>query len=89
VFLNSFRAIIDGMRVRAFINLPADETDGPENRQYVGTEEISRNDAWRTKVIDMLVRKIKRMASELKMWKLDEHEREQVLAQLRQAMEAR
>ena len=84
VFLNSFRSVIDGMRVRAFINVP--ETEETE-RAYYTVEYISQTPALRMRVIADISRRMKTMAGELKWWKLSLEEREAIIRPIMQAME--
>ena len=87
VFINTFRGVIDGVRVRSFISVPAPEADtSGDTRFYVSTEIITQDLNMRQLCIDQLMRKIKRQLSEVKFWKLSDTERDDILAQLRAAI---
>ena len=83
MFLNSFRSIIDGLRVRAYVNVPATEDT---ERSYYAVERISETPILRTRVIEDIVRRMASLASELKLWKLSAEEREAVFVILRKEM---
>ena len=83
-FLNSFRSVVDGMRVRGYINIPAMEDTGQERREYVTTDVISTTPQLRKWVIENCTKRAASVLSELKMWRLSEGERRAVLKQLRQ-----
>ena len=70
MFLNSFRAMFDKMRVRAFIHVHEDAEAQIEHSGYVTVEAIAGHAGMRAQVIGDIVRRMKMLASELKMWKL-------------------
>lgn len=88
MFLNCFRGVIDRMRVRQFINVPAGEETGLSERIYLDTQVISDDAKLRAWAIADLTRKAKVLMSELRFWKLSDAERAQVLDQLSEALTA-
>ena len=89
VFLNSFAAIVDKMRVRAFIHVEADDEADIERSAYQRIEAIAVHPGMRRQVIDDLVRRMKTLASELAMWKLSPAEQDEVFAVLRDRINGR
>lgn len=87
LFLNSFRSVIDGMRLRAYINVPAGEETGREEKAYVALSVISADQRQRAWAIKSIVRRMKVLASELRFFKLEAAERDAVIAELNEAME--
>lgn len=83
-FFTRFRAMFDGMRVRAFYNLPTKED--PAQRAYFPVEEIAGDPDLRGAVIGTLTRKLAALASELRMWKLSPDEQADLFERLRVAM---
>ena len=88
MFLNCFRGVIDRMRVRQFINVPAGEETGLSERIYLDAQVISDDAKLRAWAIADLTRKAKVLMSELRFWKLSDAERAQVLDQLSEALTA-
>ena len=86
LFLNSFRSVVDGMRVRAFINLPATEETGLTERTYVAVDDISRHAGMRQTVVNDIMKRIRGLTSELKMWKLSDAERLIVIATVQEEL---
>jgi len=86
LFLNSFRSVVNGMRIRLYKNVPANEETGLVERRYYTGEEISRTMRLRTWAVNDIVRRMKGLASELKFYKLSDVERENILAQVRAEM---
>jgi hypothetical protein len=86
LFLNSFRAVFEGMRVRAYIHVHEDEEAGIGASEYVNIEAIAQHPGMRAQVIDDITRRMKMLASELKMWKLTPKERDDLFARLAEAM---
>lgn len=68
VFLNSFRGLVNGLRIRAFIHIPANEDTGTERPEYMSTTEISERPTARAWVLQNLRRRIETLASEIKLW---------------------
>ena len=87
MFLNTFRMLKDGIRIRAVINLPATEETGLEERAYYSVEEIADEPSLRAWVIADIVRRAKSLAAELRLWKLDREEQEEFFKAMRDAME--
>ena len=87
LFLNSFRAKFDGMRVRAFTHVQEDETAGIEKSAYYTVETISKHPGMRAQVVSDITRRMAMLASELKMWKLSDTEREALFERLRKELE--
>lgn len=83
-FMNGFRRTLDGKRVRGWISVRPGEGDA---RAYVSVERISEEPALREQVVDDIRRRLVVLASELKMWKLDAHERADLFKRLRDAIE--
>lgn len=86
LFLNRFRAMFDGMRVRAFIHISEDEQAGIDESGYVTVEGIAAHPGMRAQVIDDIVRRMKMLASELAMWQLEAGEQAAIFQQLADAM---
>jgi len=86
LFFNRFRWNIGGLRVRSFINMSENKDEGIDERSYVSTETISENKKLRDIVIGDITRRMKSLASELKMWNLTDNEREAIFAQIREQM---
>ena len=86
IFLNVFRQLKDGLRMRAFINFHEDEEAGIEQREYYRVDVIIKNERLRQIVIDDLMRRIEKAAAELKFWKLSEQEREGLVNQFLAAL---
>jgi len=82
LFLNSFRGIFERMRVRKFMQIPANEDTGLTTAVYLDTQTISEDTKLRGWAIDNLTRKMQSLASELRFWKLTDDERVRVLAML-------
>ena len=87
LFLNTFRLVTPKFRVRAYISVPANALSGLEERAYLDVESISESPGLRAAVIQDITRRMKSLAAELRMWKLDEAEQRNLFAELRQAME--
>lgn len=87
IFLNRFRAQFEGMRVRAFIHVDADPDRDIEESAYYTVETITKHSGMRAQVIEDISRRIARLASELKMWKLSDQERESLIARWREAIQ--
>ncbi len=79
VFLNTFRYLKDGLRMRAFINFHEDEEAGVGTREYYRVDVISKNERLRQIVIDDQMRRIDKAVAELNFWKLSAQEREQLV----------
>ena len=87
VFMNSFRAQFEGMRVRAIIHIGEDEEQGIDRGGYYAIETISAHQGMRDQVVGDISRRMAVLASELKMWRLTEPERADLFERLRAAME--
>lgn len=85
-FLNRFRQVFEGMRVRAFIHISEDADVGIDESAYVTIEEISKNTEMRAQVVEDIMRRMKSMASELKLWKLSPKERADLFQRISEAM---
>lgn len=85
-FLNSFRAMFNGYRVRAFINIPKDEAAGISERKYVSVERVADNKDLRDSVVNSLTRRMENIAAELKMWNLTRREQDRLFTRLRETM---
>ncbi len=88
VFMNSFRAMVDGMRVRGIIHIRKDDEAGIEESAYVGVEAITQHPGMRAQVIDDITRRMRMLASELRMWKLSQSERDDLFKRLAEEMAA-
>jgi hypothetical protein len=88
LFLNRFRQMFEGMRVRAFIHIHADESAGIEESAYFGVEAITQHPGMRAQVIDDITRRMRMLASELKLWKLTPAEQAALFSRLADAMNA-
>lgn len=84
VFFRRFKGMFDGMRVRAFINLPTKED--PDERAYFPVEIIAKDPDLRAAVIGDITRRMASLASELRMWKLSLDEQDGLFERLRTAM---
>ena len=87
LFMNSFRAQFEGMRVRAIIHVDEDEEQGIDRGGYYPVEAISEHQGMRDQVVGDISRRMTVLASELKMWRLSEPERTALFERLRAAME--
>ncbi len=86
VFLNSFRAQFDKMRVRAFIHVREDEQADISQSAYYTVEAIARHKGMRVQVIEDISRRMASLASELAMWKLNSDEQGELFERLRAMM---
>lgn len=86
VFLNRFRAQFEGMRVRAHIHINADAEAGIEESAYYGIEAITEHPGMRAQVIDDITRRMKMLASELRLWKLTPEEQAELFDRLKAEM---
>ncbi len=86
VFLNSFRKVFEGMRVRAYIHVHEDTEAGIDASEYVTVEAIAKHEGMRAQVIDDIQRRMKMLASELRLWKLTEAEQSALFDRLAEAM---
>ena len=89
VFLCRFRGIFEGMRVRAMIHVHEDAEAGIDESAYVGIEAITQHPGMRAQVIDDLTRRMKMLASELRLWKLSPQEQADLFQRLAEAMTGR
>lgn len=87
IFLNRFRAKFEGMRVRAFIHVDADEDAGIENSAYYTVKTIANHDGMRAQVIQDITRRMAGLASELKMWNLTEREQGELFDRMSNALQ--
>jgi hypothetical protein len=85
-FLNSFRKVFDGMRVRAIIHIREDETEGIERSAYFGVEAIAQHPGMRAQIISDITARMQSLASELQMWQLTKSEQEELFRRLADAM---
>ena len=85
-FLNSFRAMFDGMRVRALIHVSEDADADITQSGYVTVEAISQHAGMRAQVIDDITRRMKMLANELKMWRITPKEQAALFERLAEAM---
>lgn len=88
-FMNRFRRQFDGMRVRAFIHIREEEGTDIQKDAYYSIEAIAANPDMRAQVIADVTKRMMRLAGELKMWKLPEHEQLDLFERLREAMNDR
>jgi hypothetical protein len=88
MFLNSFRGVFERMRVRKFMQIPANEQTGLEESVYLDTRTISEDQKLRQWAIDDLTRRMQKIASELKFWKLTDEERGRILLLLEQSLQS-
>lgn len=86
VFLCRFRAKFEGMRVRAMIHIHEDPAAGIEESAYFGIEAITQHPGMRAQVIEDLTRRMKMLASELRLWKLTPDEQAALFHRLSEAM---
>lgn len=86
LFLNSFRAQFEGMRVRAFIHVNENEAQQIEHSSYYTVEAIAAHDGMRAQVIADITGRMARLASELAMWRLTEAERNELFERLANMM---
>jgi hypothetical protein len=85
LFLNSFRATFEGMRVRAFIHVNEDEEQGIENAYYT-IEAIAEHAGMREQVIGDVTKRMASLATELAMWNLTAVEQQALFDRLRSAL---
>ncbi len=86
LFLNRFRQVFEGMRVRAFIHIHEDAETGIEQSAYFDIEAITQHPGMRAQVIADITRRMKMLASELKLWKLTPEEQAALFRRLSEAM---
>lgn len=89
LFMNRFRRVFDGKRVRAFIHIHEDSEADIHASGYVTVEAIAEHPGMRDQVIQDIARRMRMLASELKMWKLTQNEQAVLFAQLAEAMQGR
>jgi hypothetical protein len=89
LFMNRFRAVFDGMRVRAFIHIDEDPDADIEQSAYVTVEEIAEHPGMRAQVVGDITRRMKNLASELRMWRLTPDEQSALFVRLAEAMAGR
>lgn len=88
LFLNRFRSMFEGMRVRAYIHIHEDAEAGIETSEYVNIETITQHPGMRAQVIEDITRRMKMLARELKLWKLNPEEQAALFRRLAEAMTA-
>lgn len=86
LFLNRFRSQFERMRIRAFIHVDKDASQGIEESAYYAPETITAHPGMRAQVIADLTKRGAKIASELKFWKLSSRERDDVLERWREAI---
>jgi len=86
VFLNSFGGIFDRMRIKKFKKVPGNEETGRATAAYLDTNTISKDTKLREWAIGDLTRRIIKMTSELRFWKLTVVERTSILRQLEESL---
>lgn len=86
VFLNSFRAQFEKMRVRAFIHVREDAEADISDSGYVTVEAIAQHPGMRAQVVNDITRRMRVLASELRLWKLSPDEQQAIFDQLSEAM---
>ena len=89
LFLNRFRQVFEGMRIRAFIHISEDASAGIDASAYVDIETIAAHAGMRAQVIEDIGRRMRMLASELRMWKLSRDEQAALFARLAEAMAAK
>lgn len=89
LFFNRFRGVFDRMRVRALIHVreDADAITPIEASGYFPVERIADHPGMRAQVIADLARRMKVLASELRLWKLTRNEQTELFQQLADAIE--
>ena len=75
VFINTFRQLANGLRMRAFVNVPAGEETGLEERRYVGISTISNTPKLRAWLMKNLTGRVASLTAELRMYSLRKSER--------------
>lgn len=88
-FLNHFRTMFEGMRIRAHIHIHEDAEADIQQSAYFGVEAITQHAGMRAQVIDDIQRRMKMLASELKLWKLTPQEQAELFQRLSEAMTGR
>ncbi len=86
VFMNQFRGKFDKMRVRAFIHVREDAEAGIERSSYMTVEDIAAHPGMRDQVIEDIAKRMRSLASELRMWKLTDSEQADLFNQLRESL---
>lgn len=86
IFLNSFRAQFENMRVRAFIHVREDAAAGIDEDSYYTIEAISQHEGMRAQIIGDVTRRMTSLACELRMWDLSDGEQAKLFERLREAM---
>jgi hypothetical protein len=85
-FLNRFRQMFEGMRVRAIIHIREDAAAGIDESAYVTIETIAQHPGMRAQVIHDITRRMRSLAAELKLWKLTPEEQADLFRRLAEAM---
>ena len=85
-FLNRFRRVFEGMRVRAYIHIHEDTDAGIEASEYVNIESITQHPGMRAQVIADITGRMRMLARELKLWKLSHQEQAELFQRLAEAM---
>lgn len=85
-FMNSFRRTFDKMRVRGIIHVHEDAEAEIERSAYVTVETIAEHPGMRAQIIDDITRRMRMLASELRMWKLTPEEQADLFARLAEAI---
>lgn len=86
LFFNRFRGVFDKMRVRAIIHVREDSEAAIEESGYFSVEAIAAHPGMRAQVIDDITRRMKMLASELRMWKLSPEEQADLFSRLADAI---
>ena len=82
VFLNSFNEDRDGVRVKGFQSITADDGE----RAYYGIRRVIADDDLRARAIDLVVGRSETQLRTLKFWKLTPEQRAPILERLDAAM---
>lgn len=77
LFLNRWRGQFENMLLKKFTHVRKDEEADIETSAYFTSETISNHPGMRAQVIADIVKRGKRLASQLKFWKLSDAERDE------------
>lgn len=86
LLMNTMRHKINNMRVRSYMAVRVESETGKTKRAYVSSQTVSLNEGLREQVLADLTKRMKSLASELRLWKLTERERQRILDELREAI---
>lgn len=85
-FLNHFVVQFQGMRARAFYNVPKSDEAGIKKQAYIHVERVTENEVLRDLVLQQLTRRIVVLTKQVKFLEVTPVEAEAVLREVRLAL---